>query len=57
LINTAAKVLEKVLINRIMHHIYSNNIMSKSQYGFTPQANKHIRCRDGLKGFCAGKYK
>jgi hypothetical protein len=24
LINTAAKVLKKVLINRIMHHIYSN---------------------------------
>ena len=39
LINTAAKVLEKVLINRIMHHIYSNNLMSKSQYGFTPQTS------------------
>jgi hypothetical protein len=25
LINTAAKVLEKVLINRIMHHVYTNN--------------------------------
>ena len=37
LINTAAKVLKKVLINRIMHHMYSNNLMSKNQYGFTPQ--------------------
>ena len=39
LINTAAKVLEKVLINRIMHHMYSNNLMSKNQYGFTPHTN------------------
>jgi len=39
LINTAAKVLEKVLINRIMHHMYSNNLMSKNQYGFTPQTS------------------
>ena len=38
LINTAAKLLGKVL-NRIMHHIYSNNLMSKSQYGFTPQTS------------------
>jgi hypothetical protein len=30
LINAAAKVLEKVLFNRIMHHIYSNNLMSKT---------------------------
>jgi hypothetical protein len=38
LINTAAKVLEKVLINKIMH-MYSNNLMSKNQYGFTPQTS------------------
>jgi len=31
LINTAAKVLENVLINRIMHHMYSNNVMNKTQ--------------------------
>ena len=37
LINTAAKVLEKVLINRIMHHIYSHNLLSINQFGFTPQ--------------------
>jgi hypothetical protein len=37
LINTATKVLEKVLINRILHHMNSNNLMSKNQYGFTPQ--------------------
>jgi retron-type reverse transcriptase len=39
LINTTAKVLEKVLINRIMHHIYTNNLMSNNQYGFTPQTS------------------
>jgi hypothetical protein len=39
LINTAAKVLEKVLINRIMHHMYSNNLISINQYGFTPQTS------------------
>jgi hypothetical protein len=35
----AGKVLEKLLINRIMHHIYSNNLMNPSQYGFTPNKN------------------
>jgi hypothetical protein len=39
LINTAAKVLEKVLINRIIYHTYSNNLMSKNQCGFTPKTN------------------
>jgi len=32
-------VLEKVLINRIMHRIYSDNLISKNQYGFTPQTS------------------
>jgi hypothetical protein len=39
LLNTAAKVLEKVLISRIMHHVYSNNLMNNNQYGFTPQTS------------------
>jgi hypothetical protein len=39
LINTAAKVLEKLLINRKMHHMHSNNLMSKNQYGVTPQTS------------------
>jgi hypothetical protein len=38
-LNTAAKLLEKPLINRIMHHVYSNNMMNKNQYGFPPQAS------------------
>ena len=37
LINVGGKVLEKLLINRIMHHIYSNNLMNPNQFGFTPK--------------------
>ena len=37
LINVGGKGLEKLLINRIMHHLYSNNLMNPNQYGFTPQ--------------------
>jgi hypothetical protein len=40
LINTASKVLEKVLINKIMYHMYSNNLMGNKQYEFTPQTSK-----------------
>jgi len=31
------KVLEKLLINRINHHMYKNDLLTDSQYGFTPQ--------------------
>jgi hypothetical protein len=37
LINVGGKVLEKLLINRIMHDIYSNNLLNTNQYGFTPK--------------------
>jgi len=39
LLNTGGQVLEKVLINRINHHIYSHDIMNTNQYGFTPQGS------------------
>jgi hypothetical protein len=39
LINTAAKVLEKILINRIMHFMHSRNFLSHNPYGFTPQTS------------------
>ena len=39
LINAAAKVLEKALIKRIIHRLYSYYLMSKNQYGFTPQTS------------------
>jgi hypothetical protein len=37
LLNTGGKVLEKVLINRINHHVFSHDFMNRNQYGFTPQ--------------------
>jgi hypothetical protein len=37
LINVGGKVLEKILINRIMHHVYSNNLLNHNQFGFTPK--------------------
>ena len=39
MLNTAAKVLEELLIRRIMHHVYTNNLSNKNQYGFTPQTS------------------
>jgi hypothetical protein len=37
LLNVGSKVLGKVLINRINHHLFSHNSMNNNQYGFTPQ--------------------
>ena len=37
LINIGGKVLEKLVINRIKHHMYKNELLIDSQYGFTPQ--------------------
>ena len=37
LLDIGGKVLEKVLINRINHHMFSQGFMNKNQYGFTPQ--------------------
>lgn len=37
LLNTGGKVLEKLLIDRIMHHVNSHQYMNENQYGFTPQ--------------------
>ena len=37
LLNTEGKVLEKLLIQRIMHHVYTNEVLNKNKYGFTPQ--------------------
>ena len=36
LINVGGKVLEKMLMNRIMHHAYSNNLLNHNQFGLTP---------------------
>jgi hypothetical protein len=37
LINVTGKILEKLLINRIMHHVYSNYLLNHNQFGFTPK--------------------
>jgi hypothetical protein len=37
LLEIGGKVLEKVLINRINHHVFSQGFMNTNQYGFTPQ--------------------
>jgi hypothetical protein len=37
LLNIGGKVLEKGLINRINHRVFSQGFMNKNQYGFTPQ--------------------
>ena len=36
-INIGGKVLEKLLINRINHHMYKNEILIDTQYGFMSQ--------------------
>jgi hypothetical protein len=37
LLNTGGKLLEKLLIERINYHLYSNNLLNNNQFGFTPQ--------------------
>jgi len=37
LLDSGGKVLEKLLINRINHHVYSRGYMSDNQFGFRPQ--------------------
>jgi hypothetical protein len=37
LLNVGGKVLEKLLINRIMHFLYSNDSLNQNQFGFSPQ--------------------
>ena len=37
LLNVGGKILEKLLINRIMHFLYSNDLLNQNQFGFTPQ--------------------
>jgi len=50
LLNTGGKVLEKLLRNRITHHVFTLDIMSKNQFGFTPQSST-TRAAMAVKGF------
>lgn len=52
LVNTGGKVLEKVLINRINHHLFSHDLMNRNQYGFTPQRST-IDAAMAVKNFVA----
>lgn len=37
LLNIGGKILEKALITRINHHMYSMEFLNRNQYGFIPQ--------------------
>jgi hypothetical protein len=37
LINIGGKLLEKLLMDRINHHVFSNSLLNDNQYGFLPQ--------------------
>ena len=37
LLNIGGKLLERLMISRILFHIYSNDLFSENQYGFTAQ--------------------
>ena len=36
-VNTEGRILEKLLIERIMQHFYKTDALNKNQFGFTPQ--------------------
>ena len=35
--NGGIKVLKKLLINRILHHLHSKSLLHHNQFGFSPQ--------------------
>jgi hypothetical protein len=37
LMNIGGKLLERLMIDRILFHIYSNDLFNDNQYGFIPQ--------------------
>jgi hypothetical protein len=39
LLNVGGKILEKALITRINHHMYTTEFLNRNQYGFIPQTN------------------
>jgi len=39
LLNVGVKILERALINRINHYMYSTEFLNKNQYGFIPQTS------------------
>ena len=39
LLNIGGKIMEKALITRINHHMYTTEFLNRNQYGFIPQTN------------------
>ena len=39
LLNMGGKILEKLLINKINHHLYKHELLTDIQFGFTPRRN------------------
>ena len=50
LLNVGGKVLEKLLIDRINHHIFSHSLLNGNQYGFLPQKST-VDAAMAVKGF------
>ena len=50
LLNIGGKVLEKLLIDRINHHAFSNSLLNENQYGFFPQKST-VDAALAAKGF------
>jgi hypothetical protein len=50
LLNVGGKVLEKLLIDRINHHIFSHSLLNGNQYGFLPQKST-VDAAMAAKGF------
>ena len=51
LLNMGGKILEKAMINRISHHIYSTEFLNRHQYVFIPQYRRNYGC----KRICSGR--
>jgi hypothetical protein len=49
LLNIGRKVLEKILINRINHHMYKHELLMGRQFGFTPQKSTTDAARKAKK--------
>ncbi len=61
LLPVLAKIFEKLIIDRIVYHLRHNNLINKSQYGFTPQVSTETALHSMVdfiknvfnkKGFC-----
>jgi hypothetical protein len=55
LLNVSGKVLEKLLIDRINHHVFSNSLLNENQYGFFPPKSTMVAAL-AAKEFCMGAF-